>query len=840
MSVLNQVAYIRPHHAVAAEFVEKLSSEGFSCVVMTPEDDFLNRFGDVQPAVVLIDPAFEPATLGEIIPNIKERYPYVPVVLVTPAPVGDMRSMPIHFPVDGICHLGMPSVHIAITLRGIIRSAFMIQDLLLTNRKLNEKSITDSLTGLYNRGHTIDRLNLEWKRAERNHEVLSCVMIDIDHFKAINDNYGHKFGDVILKAVAARTKSLIRETDIFGRYGGEEFLIVLPNTSLEGAAFLAEKLRAGLEENKFQQDCFSLLVTASYGVASTENSEVITADHLLQLSDRALYQAKESGRNRVCVIGQSARKATQAAEGEQPALRQRVDVLALSGQPNRFVQALEASSEYQPVIYLQEEEFLLVFKAQTPHMVMIDQQGMTQEYAVELCHRVRQQIQELFIPLVILVCDNDESMRERGVKAGADDVIMPHVSTQAFMAHMELMSRLKNLHDRLRNTYKDLTLTRDRLVKAERLNALGEMATGIAHDFNNILSAILGRTQLLRQTISDASIMRNLDIIEKAANDGAATIRRIQEFSRSTSTPSAVYQIVDIAQVVRDSIQLTRSLWKDQAEMRGIHYVFQTNFASRLTVQGSAPDLREVIINLIRNAVDAMPTGGTMRLDGSIADGHVIFTISDTGVGMNEEVLKRVFDPFFSTKKGDGTGLGLSVAYGIIMRHSGRIECFSEEGKGATFRIQIPFALDDGTTTPAPELPEQTSDQSPRPLRILVVDDEEAVREVFRDIFVQDGHIVLTASSGKEALGMVGDERIDLLFTDLSMPEMSGWEVARQVRKACPNTTIVLTSGWGKDFNQEQLARHGVDCVLPKPVPFDTLQMLARQVSEGQPISINQ
>lgn len=837
MSVLNQVAYVRPHHSVAAEFVEKLSGEGFSCAVLTPDNDFLAQLGQAQPAAILIDPGFSPPTLSEIIPNIKERFPYVPIVLVTSAPIANLRETPIHIPVDGVCHTSMPSVHIAITLRGIIRSAFMIQDLLLTNRKLNEKSITDSLTGLYNRGHMIDRLNLEWKRAERNREILSCVMIDIDHFKIINDNYGHKFGDCILKAVSARTKSLIRVTDIFGRYGGEEFLVILPNTNLEGAGFLSEKLRAGLEESKFQQDCFSLLVTASYGVASTENTEVITADHLLQLSDRALYQAKESGRNHVCIAGKSDRKVLAATEGAPPDLRHRIDVLAASATPNPFVRELENSSGYLPVVYTKEEEFLHVFKAEAPHLVFIDQNGMSPDSALALCGRIKQQIQDLFIPLVILVSDGDESMREQGLQAGADDVILPHVSVQAFMAHMELMSRLKNLHDHLRNTNKDLAMARDRLVRAERLNALGEMATGIAHDFNNILSAILGRTQLLRQKLSDTSVLKSLDVIEHAANDGAATIRRIQEFSRSTSAPSSITQIVDLAQIVRDAIQITRTLWKDQAEMQGIHYSFHANLNGRLTVQGSGSDLREVLINLIRNGIDAMPTGGAMRFDGNVIDDNVVLTVTDTGLGMNDEVQKRVFDPFFSTKKGGGTGLGLSVAYGIIMRHNGRIECFSEEGRGATFRIQLPFKPEFQSGAPAPAA-EPLAAKPMRPLRILVVDDEEAVREVFSDILVQDGHVVMTTSSGKEAIGMVENERIDLLFTDLSMPEMSGWEVSRQARKISPNLTIVITSGWGKDFNQEQLTRHGVNCVLPKPVPFDTLQSLARQVAEGQSISM--
>lgn len=184
--------------------------------------------------------------------------------------------------------------------------------------------------------------------------------------------------------------------------------------------------------------------------------------------------------------------------------------------------------------------------------------------------------------------------------------------------------------------------------------------------------------------------------------------------------------------------------------------------------------------------------------------------------------------------------MGLSVVYGIIMRHEGRIECFSEEGKGATFRIQMPHKIDESLEPIASaEVGGRTPGTAPRPLNILVVDDEEAVREVFRDIFMQDGHTVFSVSSGRDALDILAKEKIDLLFTDLSMPEMSGWELARQAKKMLPEATVVITSGWGKDFNQEQLSRHGVDFVLPKPVLFDTLQLLARQIAEGHPISLN-
>ena len=264
-----------------------------------------------------------------------------------------------------------------------------------------------------------------------------------------------------------------------------------------------------------------------------------------------------------------------------------------------------------------------------------------------------------------------------------------------------------------------------------------------------------------------------------------------------------------------------------------------SRFAEPLTINGSSTELREVVINLIMNALDAMPRGGEMRFDGEVINDQVVLTISDTGTGMDEEILKRIFDPFFSTKRGEGTGLGLSVAYGIILRHNGRIECSSEVGKGTVFRIQMPYQSQPEASAPALlSGGDETGKRPFRPLNVLIVDDEAPIREIFHDVLTQEGHTVYMAESGEAALALLRKEHVDLLFTDLSMPGMSGWEVAKQARKEFPKMVLVVTSGWGKDFNQKQLAQYGVNYVLPKPVQFETLQTLARQVAEGRAIRL--
>lgn len=843
MNTLNHIILITENLQSVQGFTETIAQQGFSLQVIEYDEKIISVLVDNQPALVLISTSLGREKCESVTQQIRERFAYMPVLILAK----NTQESPEQFPVmpvpDGICYETMPPEHLSILIRGGIRTGFTIQELVSSNRTLNEISITDALTRIFNRGYMIDRLNLEFKRCSRNREALSCLMVDIDHFKQINDTYGHKFGDVILESVAKRLGQHIRETDIFGRYGGEEFLIILPNTSIEGGRHLAEKLRQSLESEKFSHDCFSLPVTGSFGVASTENSEVITADHLLQLSDRALYKAKESGRNRVCVAGALDEPSSQ--EGKEGEHKRdggfELSIVCDCGERPDSIRALLDSKHYEVSLFQSERLFLADFPNLSPDLLLLHacpermRNRQNRQDLLDLCLRVKQQIQDLFIPMVIVLPEPDESLRWQALSQGADDVIMYQMDTEEFLVRIQSMLRLKSIHDRWRNTYRDLTSARTRLIKVERLTALGEMASGVAHDFNNILSAILGRTQILRRSTEDTSLLKNLDIIEKAASDGAATIRRIQEFSRSTTDRE--YEIVDMVQVVHDCIQMTRTRWKDQAEMDGIRFSFQTIFDEPLYVYGSATELREVMTNLIMNGLDAMPEGGCMVFEGTLSGRKILLNISDTGSGMDEEVLKRIFDPFFSTKKGEGTGLGLSVAYGIVLRHNGKLECSSTEGEGTIFRIELPYHRE--ILQQQEEEPVKPAEAAPsRKLDVLVVDDEAPIREIFADVLEPEGHQVHLAESGEKALEIAQNVKPDVVFTDLSMPGMSGWEVSRQLKKKYPDIIVVLTSGWGKDFNQDQLNRHGVDFVLPKPVPLETLQSLAHQLSRGETVRL--
>jgi signal transduction histidine kinase len=230
----------------------------------------------------------------------------------------------------------------------------------------------------------------------------------------------------------------------------------------------------------------------------------------------------------------------------------------------------------------------------------------------------------------------------------------------------------------------------ERLRQAEKLRALGEVAAGIAHNFNNTLATILGRTQLMAyQPGNLEALQKSLAIIEKVAEDGTAMVRRIQEFAKKTAT--SAFRPTDLGQVVQEAVEATQLLWKDQAQRRGRRVEVVMDLGRVPAVHGRAAELREVLTNLILNAVDAMPEGGRLTLRTGQRGGRAYMEVSDTGMGMSEEVRQRIFEPFFTTKGAKGTGLGLSASQTLIKGHGGEIEVQSEVGQGTTFVITLPI-----------------------------------------------------------------------------------------------------------------------------------------------------
>jgi PAS domain S-box-containing protein len=363
---------------------------------------------------------------------------------------------------------------------------------------------------------------------------------------------------------------------------------------------------------------------------------------------------------------------------------------------------------------------------------------------------------------------------------------------------------------------------RERAARADKLRALGQLASGVAHDFNNSLAAILGRAQLLHRQTRDQALLRNVEIIQTAAQDAAATVRRIQTFARKSSARE--FEFVDVRNLLSDAIEITRTRWYNEARLRGLNYEVKLVAENDLPANGSASELREVFVNLIVNAVDAMPQGGCLAISCARRDDRLRLLFADTGTGMPEDVREKIFEPFFSTKGAHGTGLGLSVSHSIIERHGGTIRVESDPGRGTTFTIELP-----ATERPACQIEELTSVLHSRPLSVLVVDDEPSVRETLADMLSALNHRVELTDSGQGALEKIRNTSFDLVFTDLAMPEMDGWDTARAVRRERAETFIVLVTGYGVGTVPPAGEPGLVDAIIGKPFDFDQVsEVIAR------------
>lgn len=373
----------------------------------------------------------------------------------------------------------------------------------------------------------------------------------------------------------------------------------------------------------------------------------------------------------------------------------------------------------------------------------------------------------------------------------------------------------------------ELRQERERAAQADKLRALGQLASGVAHDFNNALAAILGRAQLLRRSVEGGGdFAHGLDIILTAAEDAAATVRRIRSFAHQL--PAESREGLDVRELLRDAVEITRTRWENDARARGLDYEVKIEDEDECSMRthGNASELREVFVNLIVNAIDAMPTGGRLCISCRRSGARLQLLFTDTGVGMTDEVRARIFEPFFTTKGVHGTGLGLFVSYGIVERHAGHISASSTSGRGTTFTIDLPHAEDAPQTTNGE--PDREKVTGVRSLSVLVVDDEEAVRWTLAEIVQALGHNVHTADGGRAALEALETCEFDVVFTDLSMPEMDGWEVARAVRRRSPRTRIAVVTGYGRDAERTR-GDAPADMVIGKPFDFTEVEEVLSQ-----------
>lgn len=361
----------------------------------------------------------------------------------------------------------------------------------------------------------------------------------------------------------------------------------------------------------------------------------------------------------------------------------------------------------------------------------------------------------------------------------------------------------------------------DQLLHSQRMKFMGEISAGLSHNFRNLLAGILGNAELIRLKYPDmAEIQKCTRGIINIARNGSDLISGLMKFSRMESRgPKRIFNLIDTLQECCQIISTSFSK----------HIIIQKKWPQLIAVEGDPAELSQIFMNMFSNARDAMPEGGTLRIEASEGDQQITIRISDTGCGMTEEIATRVFDPFFTTKAaGQGTGLGLSTAYGIVHNYGGDIQVFSQPGLGTVFTVTLPY----------PVLHEPQSYLCDDILipgkgeKILIVDDEETIFGVLKELLESNGYVISIATSGQEAVTLYPDFRPDVVLMDRNLPVMDGVTAATKIIEMDPSARIIMASGYeaeGPDGVPPHL-RNVIKGYIVKPFEIAKLSKLLAEV----------
>jgi two-component system cell cycle sensor histidine kinase/response regulator CckA len=371
------------------------------------------------------------------------------------------------------------------------------------------------------------------------------------------------------------------------------------------------------------------------------------------------------------------------------------------------------------------------------------------------------------------------------------------------------------------------TKAKELLIQSERVKAVAELSAGVAHNFNNLLQVVLSCCELASFNLDARNyenLKFNLDRIAESCRFGAETVKRLENFAGAGSEVIAPKgRVFCLSKVAEKAIELSEPWWKSVPQREGLNISLKTLLPSRCLIRGQENEILEVILNLIKNAAEALPAGGEIGVRTFSEANNWVLEVQDNGVGIPQNDLRRVFEPFFTTKGYKGTGMGLASSYGIIARHGGEISVSSEKGKGTKFTVKLPVARD------SRDIVEEQAVSPPRALRALVIDDQALIVDAMGKLFQQHGHVTFTAQSGPTGIEIFNRESLDLVICDLSMPFMTGWQVAETIKymsekRGAERPLFLMLTGWGEEeFDEQRMIESGVDGFVQKPVNFRKL-----------------
>jgi signal transduction histidine kinase len=471
-----------------------------------------------------------------------------------------------------------------------------------------------------------------------------------------------------------------------------------------------------------------------------------------------------------------------------------------------------------------------------PPDVIITDLSMPEMDGIDLIAQIRVTYPDnLALPIIVLSGSATPQNKRKALAAGATDILhKPLDSAEILMRirgvlrsrflHLALQNQNALLEEKVAERTKELRDSQHQVVQRERFRAFGEMASGVVHDFNNALVAVIGYSELL---LGDESLLRDpemvrehLQIMLTAGRDATHVVARLRDFYRPREE-SDVFTALDLNKLISEAVALAQPKWREQVQAKGLRIEVALELEKVPFVAGNGAELREVLMNLIFNAVDAMPGGGKITIRSRQNDGDVLIEVADTGKGMPEEVRQRCFEPFFTTKGEAGTGLGLAMVFGILKRHDAVIDVESAPGKGTNFHLR--FAAMDRVEHASAEC---RIEKLPS-LHVLVVDDDPVARDVIGKYLRSDGHEVECAASGEDALARLMTDGIELLITDYGMPGMNGTQLAQAARERGHGQPVILMSCFGIDPREKPDFIRGL---LRKPIQQQELRKLLSEI----------
>ena len=487
-----------------------------------------------------------------------------------------------------------------------------------------------------------------------------------------------------------------------------------------------------------------------------------------------------------------------------------------------------------------------------PDLILLDLH-MQPLSGIEVMNRINDMMEPTVRPpIVMLTADTSADAKHDALAAGVTDFLPKPLDSVEVILRIGNLLTARELHQRcqlysnglerlvdkrtaelqqrtmdLEKAITELRETQYQVVQQERMRALGTMASGIAHDLNNGLSLILGYGDMLlsdQKTFpagSEAETYLNEMVL--AGRDNAELVKRLREFYRPADGREA-RQSVNLNELIDQALTLTAPRWHAQADNKGATIKIKKDLDDIPNIAGSPAELREVLTNLIFNAVDAMPGGGRLSFRTRCRGKTIRLRVSDTGLGMTDEVRRNCLEPFFTTKGVNGSGLGLAMSYGIIRRHGGRITIESALKKGTVFTIHLPVPKE------AIKPLEIEFEKTIATLRILVVDDHPGIREIVSAYLAEDRHIVETAANATEALEKFRSGRFDLVITDRAMPEINGDQLAASIKEITPQKPIIMLTGFADLIHANGGASRHVNLVVSKPARLDDLRKAILEV----------